>query len=43
MDPLITTFLIILIATVIMLVFEVVRIDVVAIICMLALGWTGVL
>ncbi len=43
MDPLITTVLIILIATVIMLVFEVVRIDVVAIICMLALGWTGVL
>jgi di/tricarboxylate transporter len=31
-----------LIATVIMLVFEVVRIDFVAIICMLALGWTGV-
>jgi di/tricarboxylate transporter len=43
MDPLITTVLIILIATMIMLVFEVVRIDVVAIICMLALGWTGVL
>ncbi|HSQ27563.1 MAG TPA: SLC13 family permease [Anaerolineales bacterium] len=43
MDPLIITVLIILIATVIMLVFEVVRIDVVAIICMLALGWTGVL
>ena len=38
-----TTVLIILIATVIMLVFEVVRIDVVAILCMLALGWTGVL
>lgn len=43
MDPAIITVLIILIATVIMLVFEVVRIDVVAIICMLALGWTGVL
>ncbi|MBN2257703.1 MAG: anion permease [Anaerolineaceae bacterium] len=43
MDPLIPTVLIILIATVIMLVFEVVRIDIVAIICMLALGWTGVL
>ncbi|PKO11749.1 MAG: hypothetical protein CVU39_27655 [Chloroflexi bacterium HGW-Chloroflexi-10] len=43
MDPLITTVLIILIATVTMLVLEVVRIDVVAIICMLALGWTGVL
>jgi di/tricarboxylate transporter len=35
--------LVILIATVAMLVFEVVRIDVVAIVCMLALGWTGVL
>lgn len=43
MDPLIATVLIILITTVIMLVFEVVRIDVVAILCMLALGWTGVL
>ena len=43
MDPLVLTVLVILIATVIMLVFEVVRIDVVAIICMLALGWTGVL
>jgi di/tricarboxylate transporter len=43
MDPLITTVLMILIATVIMLVFEVFRIDVVAIICMLALGWAGVL
>lgn len=43
MDPAIITVLTILIATVIMLVFEVVRIDVVAIICMLALGWTGVL
>jgi di/tricarboxylate transporter len=39
----ITTVLIILIATVIMLVFEVFRIDVVALVCMLALGWTGVL
>ena len=43
MAPAIITVLTILIATVIMLVFEVVRIDVVAIICMLALGWTGVL
>lgn len=33
----------ILIATVIMMVFELFRIDVVAIICMLALGWSGVL
>ncbi len=43
MDPTIITVLAILIVTVIMLVFEVVRIDVVAILCMLALGWTGVL
>jgi len=35
--------LIILSLTVIMLVFEVVRIDVVALLCMLALGWSGVL
>jgi len=33
----------ILIATVVMLVFEFFRIDVAAILCMLALGWTGVL
>ncbi|MBE0556836.1 MAG: SLC13 family permease, partial [Proteobacteria bacterium] len=43
MDPAIITVLVILIATVVMLVFEVVRIDVVAIVCMLALGWAGVL
>ncbi len=43
MDPAIITVLIILVATAILLVFEVVRIDVVAIVCMLALGWTGVL
>jgi len=43
MDPTIITVLAILFATVIMLVFEVVRIDIVAIVCMLALGWTGVL
>lgn len=43
MDSAIVTVLIILIATVILLVLEVVRIDVVAIVCMLALGWTGVL
>ncbi len=35
--------LVILTATIIMLIFEVFRIDVVAIICMLALGWTGIL
>lgn len=43
MDSAIVTVLIILVATVILLVLEVVRIDVVAIVCMLALGWTGVL
>ena len=43
MDPAIITVLIILIATVVALIFEVVRIDVVALLCMLALGWTGVL
>lgn len=43
MDPAIITVLIILIATVVALIFEVVRIDVVALVCMLALGWTGVL
>ncbi len=43
MDPAIITVLIILVATVVALIFEVVRIDVVALVCMLALGWTGVL
>ena len=43
MDPAIITVLIILIATAAMLVFEIVRIDIVALVCMLALGWTGVL
>jgi len=43
MDPAIITVLIILIATVVALIFEVVRIDIVALVCMLALGWTGVL
>ncbi len=43
MDPAIITVLIILIATVVALVFEFVRIDVVALVCMLALGWSGVL
>ena len=43
MDTAILTVLIILAATVLLLVFEVVRIDVVAIGCMLALAWTGVL
>jgi di/tricarboxylate transporter len=43
MDSGVLTVLIILIATVVALVFEVVRIDVVALVCMLLLGWTGVL
>lgn len=43
MDPAILTVLVILIATVVMLVFEFVRIDVAALLCMLALGWTRVL
>jgi di/tricarboxylate transporter len=43
MDPAIIIVLAILIATVVALIFEPVRIDVVALVCMLALGWTGVL
>jgi len=43
MDLAILSVLMILIATVVMLVTEAVRIDVVAILCMLALGWSGVL
>ena len=43
MDPAIITVLIILVATVVMLIFEIVRIDIVALVCMLALDWTGVL
>ncbi len=39
----ILTVLIILSTTVLLLVFEIIRIDVVAIVCMLALGWTGIL
>lgn len=42
-DPQIIIVLGILIVTVIMMIFELFRIDVVAIICMLALGWSGVL
>lgn len=38
-----TTFLIILVLTIILLVVDVVRIDIVAILSMLALGWTGIL
>ena len=43
MDSGIITVLIILTATVILLVIDVVRIDIVAIGCMLALGWSGIL
>jgi di/tricarboxylate transporter len=43
MDTAILMVLAILIATVVMLIFEFFRIDVVAILCMLVLGWTGVL
>ena len=43
MDSTIITVLIILVATVFMLAFEIIRIDIVALICMLALSWTGVL
>jgi di/tricarboxylate transporter len=43
MDTAILIVLTILIATVVMLAFEFFRIDVVAILCMLALGWSGVL
>jgi di/tricarboxylate transporter len=43
MDATILTVLLILIATIILLVFELVRIDVAALLCMLALGWTGIL
>ncbi|MGQ9696308.1 MAG: SLC13 family permease [Thermodesulfobacteriota bacterium] len=43
MDSTILSVLMILIATVVMLITEAVRIDVVAIFCMLALGWSGVL
>ncbi|MBN1465256.1 anion permease [candidate division KSB1 bacterium] len=43
MDSSIITVLIILIATMAMLIFELVRMDVAALLCMLALGWSGVL
>ena len=43
MDSAILTVLIILIATVVMLVFEFVRIEMAALLSMLVLGWTGVL
>ncbi|MFU8794920.1 MAG: SLC13 family permease, partial [Dethiobacteria bacterium] len=37
------TVLIILSATIIIFVFDIVRIDIAALLCMLALGWTGIL
>lgn len=43
MDLSILIVLIILTATVVMLIFEIMRIDMVAILCMLFLGWTGIL
>jgi di/tricarboxylate transporter len=43
MDPAIIIVLTILIATVVALIFEPIRLDAVALVCMLALGWTGVL
>ena len=43
MDSPIALVLAVLAATVALLVLDIVRIDVVAILCMLALGWTGVL
>jgi di/tricarboxylate transporter len=43
MDTGILTLLIILVATVLMLIMELVRIDVVALLCMLSLAWTGLL
>ena len=39
----IITVLIILSLTILMLIFEIIRIDIVAIVCMLVLGWTGIL
>lgn len=43
MDQTIATTLIILFATIVLLVFEVVRIDLAALLCLLALGWSGVI
>ena len=43
MDTSILIVLIILVATIVMLITEIVRIDMVAILCMLALGWTSIL
>ena len=43
MTPEIMTVLSVLILTVLLLVFEVLRIDLIAVLCMLALGWSGIL
>ena len=43
MTPEIMTVLIVLILTVVLLVFEVLRIDLIAVLCMLALGWSSIL
>ena len=43
MDLEITIVLVILGTTILLLVFDVFRMDVIAILCMLALGWTGIL
>lgn len=43
MDVTVLTVLLILVATVVMLVFELVSIEVAALLCMLALGWSGIL
>ncbi len=43
MDQAITLVLIILSATIILMIFEVVRLDLAALLCLLALGWSGIL
>ena len=43
MDQGIATVLIILSATIFLLIFEIVRIDIAALLCLLALGWSGVI
>jgi len=43
MDQAIATTLIILCATIVLLIFEVVRIDIAALLCLLSLGWSGVI
>ena len=43
MDQAVITVLIILSATVVLLLFEIVRLDIVALLCLIALGWSGIL